>query len=364
MKIETVEIYPITMALRTPIPMASGVIETSGNVVVKVVTSEGLVGWGEGVEAPTLTHQRQADIVADLETLRPLIVGSDPMRRTELWLQMSAALPGSSTAIGAIDIAVHDLAAKAIGVPVHQLLGGKVRDKVPALTLVGSGDAGADADKLAERYEQGFRWFKIKLGMASCEVEVGTVAKAVEIAGEQGVVCGDANEAWDEETALSFLHQLEGMNVRFIEQPVSRTDRDALLRLAERSPVDLCADESAGSLEAVTSFVGTPIGGVSLKLIKHGGITGVMRGAGICSAGDLDVNLAGKVIESSISSAANLHCAAAMDRVEYGCSPANQGVALDVSHEPIVLEDGTFVVPEGPGLGVEIDEALLQRLTV
>ena len=178
MKIETVEIYPITMALRTPIPMASGVIETSGNVVVKVVTSEGLVGWGEGVEAPTLTHQRQADIVADLETLRPLIVGSDPMRRTELWLQMSAALPGSSTAIGAIDIAVHDLAAKAIGVPVHQLLGGKVRDKVPALTLVGSGDAGADADKLAERYEQGFRWFKIKLGMASCEVEVGTVAKS------------------------------------------------------------------------------------------------------------------------------------------------------------------------------------------
>jgi muconate cycloisomerase len=150
--------------------------------------------------------------------------------------------------------------------------------------------------------------------------------------------------------------------VRFIEQPVPRDDRDALLRLAETSPVALCADESAGSLAAVVGFVGTAIGGVSLKLIKHGGMTGVMRGAAICAVAGLGINLAGKVIESSISAAANLHCAAAMSRVDYGCSPANQNVVQDVTESPITPTNGTFPVPTGPGLGVDVDEDMVRLL--
>ncbi len=363
MRIESMEIHPITMALKAPIPMANGVIENSGNVLVKLVTDDGLIGWGEGVEAPSLTHQRQADIVADLQVLTSTVIGSDPMRRTELWNRLIAARPSAATALGAIDIAIHDLAGRALGVPIHQLIGGAVRDRIPALTLVGSGDASADAEKLAERYERGFRWFKIKLGMAPAEVELGTLAKAAELVGADGVVCGDVNEGWDEAEAKSFLDQLDGGRIRFIEQPVPRTDREAFLRLAASSPVKLCADESAGSLAAVIGFLGTPVGGVSLKLIKHGGITGVMRGAGICSAGGLGINLAGKVIESSISAAANLHCAAAMDQIDFGCSPANQGVVQDVSESPITLDNGEFTIPTGPGLGFDVDEDLVRRLT-
>lgn len=362
MRIRDMETYPITMTLRTPIPMSNGVIEKTGNVLVKLVSDDGVVGWGEGVEAPALTHQTEKDIVADLDALTSTVVGSDPMRRNELWGRLNTVRPAATTAIGAIDIAVHDLVGKALGVPAHQLLGGAVRDRIPALTLVGSGDASADADKLAERHEQGFRWFKVKLGMASPDVELATLAKAVELVGGDGVVCGDVNEAWDEDEARSFLSQLDGDRIRFIEQPVPRADRDALLRLAASSPVKLCADESAGSLAAVIGFLGTPVGGVSLKLIKHGGMTGVMRGAAICSAGGLGINLAGKVIESSISAAANLHSAAAMDRIDFGCSPANQGVVQDVTDAPITVGNGEFPVPSGPGLGIDVDEGLVRRL--
>jgi muconate cycloisomerase len=342
--------------------MANGVIESTGNVLVKLVTDDGLVGWGEGVEAPALTYQSQNDIVADLHALTPVVIGSDPLRRHELWARLAELRPEAKTAIGAVDIAVHDLVGKALGVPVHQLIGGLVRDTVPALTLVGSGEASADAEKLAQRHEAGFRWFKIKLGMASPDIELGTLAKAVELVSDEGVVCGDVNEGWNEAEAQAFLAQLDGERIRFIEQPVPRNDRDALLRLAEVSPVKLCADESAGSLSAVIGFLGTAVGGVSLKLIKHGGITGVMRGAAICAAGGLSVNLAGKVIESSISAAANLHCAAAMDRIDFGCSPANQGVVSDVTEEPIRVDRGAFAVPQGPGLGVDVDEELLAML--
>lgn len=362
MRIEALEVFPITMTLAKPIPMSNGVIEKTGNVVVKLVTDEGVTGWGEGVEAPALTHQRQEDIIADLEALRSTVVGSDPMRRNELWGRLNSTPAGGSTAVGAIDIAIHDMVGRALGLPVHQLLGGASRERIPALTLVGSGDGPADADTLTERYEQGFRWFKIKLGMAEPEIELGTLARAAELVGAGGVVCGDVNEGWDEDEARAFLDQLDGNRVRFIEQPVPRADRAALIRLSESSPVGICADESAGSLEAVIGLVGTSIGGVSLKLIKHGGITGVMRGAAICSIGGLEVNLAGKVIESSISAAANLHCAAAMDRLDYGCSPANQGVVLDVAEEAITSNRGVFEVPAGPGLGVEVDEGRLARL--
>jgi muconate cycloisomerase len=363
MRIEVMETYPITMALRAPIPMANGVIERTGNVLVKLVSDDGVVGWGEGVEAPALTHQAQKDIVADLAALAPNVIGSDPMRRNELWGRLTMARPSATTAIGAIDIAVHDLAGRALGVPAHELLGGAVRDRIPALTLVGSGDASADADKLAERHEQGFRWFKIKLGMAPAEVELATLEKATELVGDGGVVCGDVNEAWEEDAARSVLSRLDGDRIRFVEQPVNRTDRAALLRLAESSPVRLCADESAGSLAAVVGFVGTRVGGVSLKLIKHGGMTGVMRGAAICSAGGLGINLAGKVIESSVSAAANLHCAAAMDRVDFGCSPANQGVVRDVTHTPLTVANGEFPVPNGPGLGIDVDQELVEQLS-
>ena len=362
MRIERVDIYPITLTLQTPIPMANGVISSTGNVVVRLETDDGLIGWGEGVEAPALTHQSQADIVADLEQLIPMVIGSDPMQRNQLWARLLEARAGATTAIGAIDIGVHDVVGKSLGVPVNQLIGGAVRTRIPALTLVGSGDRSADFEKLAERHRAGFRWFKVKLGMAAPEVELETLARAVELAGAEGVVCGDVNEAWDEDRARSFLEQLDGKQIRFIEQPVPRSDREALLRLAEVSPVKLCADESAGTLSAVIGFLGTGVGGVSLKLIKHCGITGVMRGAAICAAGGLSVNLAGKVIESSISAAANLHCAAAMDAVDYGCSPANQGVLHDVTRKPISLSEGFFDVPQAPGLGVDVDEDLLDRL--
>jgi L-alanine-DL-glutamate epimerase-like enolase superfamily enzyme len=362
MRIAKLEIHPITMTLRTPIPMSNGVIESTGNVLVKLATDDGVIGWGEGVEAPSLTHQRQADIVSDLETLTPLIIGADPMRRTDLWSRMTGARSEATTAIGAIDIAIHDLVGRALGVPAFELLGGAVRDRVPALTLVGSGDTSADADKLAERHAQGFRWFKIKLGMAARDDELATMANAGDLVGEDGVVCGDANEAWGEEEARSFLDLLDSERVRFIEQPVPRADRDALIRLAASSAVRLCADESAGSLGAVLGFVGTPLGGVSLKLIKHGGMTGVMRGAAICSAGGLDINLAGKVIESSVSAAANLHCAAAMDRLDFGCSPANQGVVQDVTESPITVSSGHLAIPTAPGLGVDVEEKMLRLL--
>jgi len=120
-------------------------------------------------------------------------------------------------------------------------------------------------------------------------------------------------------------------------------------------------DAGAFRLEPV-ELGATAVAGVSLKLIKHGGITGVMRGAVLCDTLGLAINLAGKVAESSVAAAANLHCAAAMSDTAFGCSPANQGLAADVTADPLTVVNGTFALPTGPGLGVEVDEERVRSL--
>jgi L-alanine-DL-glutamate epimerase-like enolase superfamily enzyme len=97
-------------------------------------------------------------------------------------------------------------------------------------------------------------------------------------------------------------------------------------------------------------------------LIKHAGITGVMRGAALCDQVGLEINLAGKIAETAVSAAANIHAAAAMSATGFGCSPANQTVATDVCDDPPRVVDGAYAVPTGPGLGIEVDEERVRAL--
>lgn len=359
MRVTAVASFPFTVPLEKPVQMSHVTISHSRNVLVRVSTDNGLHGWGEGVEAFDLTGENQERIKASIDALGQDLIGQDPLAYTAHWHRWRGRVYENTTAIGALDIALHDLAGKALGIPVHQLLGGATRDKIPALTLIGSGDPEADLTAFEAKYQAGYRWFKLKLGIADPAVEVRTL-KLLTAAASDVVTCGDVNAGWQEQEALRFLTAIADLPVRFVEQPTR--DRRRLLRIAEHSPIPICADESAHSLRDILEFASTPIAGVSLKLIKLGGITGVMRGAAVCQTAGLHINLAGKVAESSVAAAANLHCAAAIGELYFGCSPGNQGLAADVTKDPIRMRAGLFAVPEGPGLGVEVDEGLVREL--
>lgn len=359
MKITAVETYPIALPLAKPVQMSNAFIERSNNVLVKISTDSGISGWGEGVEALALTGENQGRIKAGIDDIGARLIGRDPLQRNELWLDMQRGIHGNKTAIGAIDIAIHDICGKAFEVPVYQLLGGAVRTHIPALTLIGSGDSDSDVATFETLYESGYRWFKLKLGIGDQGSEIKTMA-AIAIHRDV-VLCGDANGAWDEFDSIRFLRAIDGLGVRFIEQPT--LDRKALLRVAAASPIAVCADESAGSFDDIIGFGASAVSGVSLKLIKLGGITGVMRGATLCDSLDLAINLAGKVAESSVAAAANLQCAAAISALAFGCSPGNQAVRADVIGKPVRAIDGVFAVPTGIGLGIEVDEERVAALS-
>jgi muconate cycloisomerase len=358
-KIDSIETFPVSLPLRKPVQMAHVTIAASNNVLVKITTDQGIVGWGEGVEALDITGDNQAKIKGALDHLGQRILGKPAGDRNRIWSELRAGVEGNTTAIGAIDIALHDIAGKALGVPVFDLIGGTERSRIPALTLMGSGDTEADLETFESRYADGFRWFKLKLGIGHPDVEATTLQRMAE-AHPDTVLSGDANASWSEQTANRFLAGLDPNGVRFIEQPTR--SRHSLLRLAQTSPVAICADESAKTFDDILGFGGTAVAGVSLKLIKHVGITGVMRGAVLCDALGLHVNLAGKIAESSIAAAANIHCAAAIGEVFFGASPANQFLATDVCENPPLPDDGHFPIPQGPGLGIDVDEAKVRSL--
>ena len=355
MLITSIEAIPISVPLTKPIVMSHITVAQSDNVLVKVTTDDGIVGWGEGVEATDLTGETQPSIKAGIEFIGERLIGKDPLRRNALWAETSKMMYGNETAAGAIDIALHDIAGKVLDLPVAELLGGVTRREVPALTMVGSGVPDDDIAAARAKYDNGFRWFKVKLGIGDAADELNTVTGIrAELPGD-AVVCGDANQGWSEPEAVRFLQGLEGHDIAFIEQPIAQGDLAAMLRVTHSSPVPICADQSVHSFADIASFWRTGVAGVSLKLVKLGGITGVMRGASLCDALGLSINLAGKIAESSVAAAANVHCAAAMTAVDFGCSPGNQGISSDVTTKPLIIENGHYTLPTGPGLGIDVD---------
>lgn len=359
-RIISVEAFPVDVPLKKPFLMSNVRIDASPNVLVKVTTDDGHVGWGEGVSSLPVTGESQGRILATIEALKQRVIGRDPLDRTGAWFALQEHVKGNRTGIGAIDIALHDLSGRILGVPVATLIGGRGVGRTPVIALLGSGDPYADLETYEARYADGYRWFKLKVGITSPTTEAETLARIAAVGHSDIVLAADANGAWDEHTAAVFLRRIADLPIRFFEQPVD--DRGALLRLVRSSPVGLCADEHADSLDAVLGYVGTGLAGVSLKLVKLGGISGVMRGAAICRSSGMAVNLAGKIAETSIAAAANLHCAAAVGETRFGCSPANQLIARDVTSDPLTVVSGQMTVPDGPGLGVEVDEELVRSM--
>jgi muconate cycloisomerase len=148
----------------------------------------------------------------------------------------------------------------------------------------------------------------------------------------------------------------------FVEQPLPPDEFDELATLTKVSPVPIGADEGIHSLADLDKHASCGVGGVSLKLIKLGGISAALEAARRCQRLKLSVNIAAKIAESSIASAAAVHLACAAPVIDWGVSLTHFYLATDVARRPLGLSDGMVALPAGPGLGVEVDEAAVARV--
>ena len=353
--------------VRRPHHMSFTTLTAVNFVFVRIETREGLVGWGEAacLGGPTWSEESAESIAATLERyVIPWLVGRDAARLEALRLEMARRIQGNPFARAAVEMALWDLNGRALRVPVHRLLGGRVRDRVELSwsLAVASGDAElAEARELVAR---GQRIFKIKTAAHPVAEDVARVRAIREAVGPAVRLRVDANQGWDRPTALRAIRAMEPHDLDFVEQPVPRWDLDGLAEIARSVSVPIMADESCASPQDALAIARR--GGVSilaLKLTKSAGLAGAMAIARLAEAAGLGCYV-GCMIETSLGTAAYLQAAVAAAPVTWGCELFGPLLLRgDVAREPVRYADGCILALDGPGLGVEVDEVALREWT-
>jgi galactonate dehydratase len=339
-------------------------------VVVEVETNDGLIGFGEA-----LARRGAAGYARLIEdALAPRLLGKDPADRRALWKAMRAALSGRPggqlvEAIAGVDIALWDIAGKAAGQPIHRLLGGIGRTEVAAYasSINWLDDATVEAE-VASALAAGFREIKVKLGHPLKDA-IARARLVRRLAGDAVALYVDANWAYDVDDAMTIGRALADLGYGFFEEPIAPHDREGYRRLAQHLPIRLAAGESDYvASEALVMLQDRSLGLIQPDVTRSGGITETWRIAELAAA--FNTAYAPHVGWSgAICVAASLQLAAAVETFRtFECmvyaNPLRDTFSTPVVGEGFQLVDGKLAVPQGPGLGIEIDRDALKRFRI
>lgn len=362
--VRRVDAIPVALPLKAPMKMANSTVAAAENVVVRIEAADGTVGWGEAASAPTMTGDTQGGLVAAVrDHLAPLLAGKDAASWPELRKTMHRALAGNGGAHSAVEMALLDLIGRATGKRLIDIVAKPRRNGVKPMWLLGNPTPEADVAEAHAKQREGFEFFKLKIGVKPLAKEIA-IALAVREALPKTPLCADANCGLTLAAAKTYAEKTRKAKLMFVEQPLAYDDIEGLKKLTKATKVPIGIDEGIHSLADIAVSARAGAGGVSLKLIKLGGIVTAIEAGRMCQKLGLSVNIAAKIAESSISSAAALHLACAVPKADWGVSLTHFYLAEDIVKRPLPLSGGLVALPDGPGLGVEVDERAVERFRV
>jgi muconate cycloisomerase len=365
MQIRSIEPIAISLPMLKPLIMAGETVARADNVLIRVEAGDRLIGWGEAASAPTMTGETVASMVAAVHYLAPALIGHEVGDIAGARAAMEARMYANHGAKAAIEIALHDLAGRATGRPVHALLGNKRRSRLPLLGVIGGGDFDADVADAAAKKARGFTAFKIKVGVDGPDKDAARTRAICEILGPDCLISADANQGFSADQAIAFVRTIADAGLDFLEQPVAGHDLAGMAAVAAASAIAIGADEGIHSADDIARHhTQGAARGVSLKSIKLGGIAGMLEAARLADDLDMRVNVSCKTGESSIGCAAALHVAAVMPNVAWGLTLTHTGLAEDMTPTPLPVACGFADVPDAPGLGIMVDENRVRRFQI
>ena len=362
--IRRIDAIPVALPLKAPMKMANATVATAQNLLVRIEAADGTVGWGEAASAPTMTGDTLGGLVAAVrEHLAPMLAGKDARTWPALRPALHDALLGNGGAHSAVEMAVLDLTGRASGLRLIDLFGKPRRQAVKPMWLLGNKTADEDVAEAHSKQREGFNFFKLKIGVKPLAKEIA-IAHAVREALPETPLCADANCGLTLAAARTYVEKTRKARLMFVEQPLAYDDIEGLRKLTRATKVPIGIDEGIHSFADITASARAGAGGVSLKLIKLGGIGAAIEAGKLCQRLGLSVNIAAKIAESSISSAAALHLACAVPKADWGVSLTHFYLAEDIVRRPLRLANGIVALPSAPGLGVEVDEGAVERFRV
>ena len=372
MNIARVEVFVLGFAFKSVFVLAGGIAgdakTLSHRVLVKLTTASGAVGWGEATPTPRWTYETTETIVSTLcRYLTPAVIGIPVWNLDALHRAMDRAIapgvtPGSPLAKSAIDVAAHDAWGRALGVPVHQLLGG-CRREVFDLTWMISVQQPADAERLVvEGLEAGYTTFDVKIGMHGEAGDLDLLRRARKEAGDRWLQV-DANRGYRVDAALRQARRFEERAVAIFEQPLNGFNLSGYRRLQAASPVPIGIDESLRSVPDLLEYVRADAIGVAVAKVQRN--AGLYRSRQLCEtaeAAGLELSLSG-LTETDLGLAAGLHLAACFD-INPVALNGPQYIETTFLRDRLWQGGGQVRLPRGPGLGVEVDEAHVRRAAI
>jgi muconate cycloisomerase len=362
--IRRVDAIPVALPLKTPMKMSAETITAAQNLLVRIEAADGTVGWGEAASAPTMTGDTQGGLVTAVrDHLAPMLAGQNAHGWPALRPALHRALLGNGGAHSAVEMAVLDLIGRTTGQRLIDLIARPRRNAVKPMWLLGNKTADEDIAEARIRQKEGFEFFKLKIGVKPLAKEIA-IALTVREALPETPLCADANCGLTLAAARAYAEKTRKAKLMFVEQPLAYDDVDGLRKLTRTTKVPIGVDEGIHSFADITAGAKAGAGGVSLKLIKLGGFTAAIEAGKLCQKLGLSVNIAAKIAESSVSSAAALHLACAVPKADWGVSLTHFYLAEDIVRRPLPLKNGLVALPDAPGLGVDVDEAAVERFRV
>jgi len=381
MKITKVECFPISFPRRVPGVDAQKGVVGMPSLFVKVHTDEGIVGMGETghIAADYIGSTQESNIGIIATNFAPkILLGEDPFNIETIVAKMDLETKNNNQAIDVIDSCLWDIMGKKLGVPVYKLIGGLSQPKIPLSLVISGGTPEMLAQRAVEALKAGFKSVKLKVGHMSrttVEQDVANIKAIREAIGYDALLAVDANGGWDYFEALGALRKMDKYELLMAEQPLPWWDIDGMARLRQKVSTPICADESATELSHLIDIIHKNAADMLfIKLAKVGGILKALKWVAIAQAADLPV-MCGCMGGSGFEAAHQGHFLAAsawMGRFEQeNLGPMLIHNTFNTVKPPITddlaancprYEGGCLYPPSGPGLGVDLNEPVLQKL--
>ena len=382
MKITALDTYFLSAPLPQPVRTSNSTISQVSEVIVKLTTDAGLVGVGEG-HGPFLLRQGPEGLRAVgeiVQRITPLVVGQDPFSVERIWQDLFAltytsvrGIPPLTrqqrplvTALSAIDIALWDLMGKAIGRPVHALLGGALRERVPAYVTgfyYRDGERPDDLVREAAMYlEKGYRTLKVKVAGLTPEADVERVRLIRETVGKEVALMLDANQGWDLPTAMRAARLFEPYDIFWLEDPMPWYDeRHSLRRLKAATTIPIAAGETEYTPFGLRTMVAEGL--VDYLIIDStwaGGLTTWRKAAVMAEMYQVPM-------AAHHDPQIHVHAVAASPTgfiLESFADPTRDPLWFELFRERPEVVDGFMTVPQAPGLGLELRDDTLEKYGV
>lgn len=354
MYIKSIETFDVAIPLTKPFKTALRTVTTAYSVYVTIVTSDGLVGYGEAPPTHVITGESMDSIrYAINEVIAPQLIGLNILQSEQVFQKLNTALVRNTSAKAAVDMAIHDILARYAGLPLYQFLGG-YRETIETDFTVSVNDPAEMADDAEQYIKDGFEVLKVKVGIGDIKDDIERIHAIRKRVGMTPKLRLDANQGWNAKEAVKVISLMEdaGLSIEFVEQPVPAWDLEGLKYVTDHTYTPIMADESVFSVQDAKQVLKMRAADlINIKLMKSGGIYHGKKINALAEANGVGC-MVGSMIETKLGITAAAHFAASQPNIRYFDFDAPLMLDNDLIVGGVIYEKSKMSFSNELGLGI------------